>query len=101
MDGDAGAVWRGVVGGDDLGGLQNQVGLDGHSFRLEWGQVGVREYEPGLAGVRAADAVLDESGLFGQHYAPGETVALLVPADIAGVGVMAQRQGDLQDDEQG
>ena len=45
--------------------------------------------------------VLHEPGLFGKHYAPGQPIPLLSPAHIAGVGVMAQRQGDLQQGKEG
>ena len=84
-----------------MGGLQNQIRLDGHSFNLERGQVGFGGYQPGLAGFRVAGAVLHEADFFGEHYAPGEAVAVLVPAHISGVGVVAQGHCQLDGDEQG
>ena len=75
--------------------LQYHIGLDRHTLRLQRREVFLQVDKPATATFGAAHAVLRVADLFGEHHAPRESVAFIVPAHIAGVGEVAQRQDDL------
>ncbi len=75
--------------------LQYHIRLDRHTLSLQRREVFLRVDKAAERVVGAADAVLGVADLFGEHHAPGEAVAFIVPAHIAGVGEVAQRQDDL------
>lgn len=89
------AAARAKVGGDDVRALQYHIGLDRHALGLQRREVFLRGDQSAAPVVRAAHAVLRVADLFGEHHAPRKAVAFIVPAHIAGVGEMAQRQDDL------
>ena len=87
---------RPLVGGDGEGGLVDQVGLGRHHpelvARVELGRVG----DPAATGGRLAHEERHAARLLDQQHVPGEPVALARPAVVAGVGEVAQRQGELR-----
>ena len=89
------AAARAKVGGDDMRALQYHIRLDRHALRLQRREVFLRVDKPATAAFGAAHAVLRVADLFGEHHAPRKAVAFIVPAHIAGVGEVAQRQDDL------
>ena len=89
------AAARAKIGGDDVCALQYHIRLDRHTLRLQRREVILRVDKAAERVVGAAHAVLRVADLFGEHHAPREAVAFIVPAHIAGVGEVTQRQDDL------
>ena len=89
------AAARAKIGRDDMRALQYHIGLDRHALGLQRREVFLRVNQSAEAVFGAAHAVLRVADLFGEHHAPRKAVAFIVPAHIAGVGEVAQRQDDL------
>ena len=89
------AAARAKIGGDDMRALQYHIRLDRHTLGLQRREVFLRVNQSAEAAFGAAHAVLRVADFFGEHHAPREAVAFIVPAHIAGIGEVAQRQDDL------
>jgi hypothetical protein len=78
--------------GEVVGVVEDHVGGDRHLGGLLGGELVLGVDDEDAGGLRVAHAVADGAGLLDQHDVPGEAPALLAPAVIAGVEVVAQRE---------